>query len=356
MKRPCNWRRYATFVVAFSVVRGRLLTALVVALAAAPPASTGDVDRGEPRDLRIARPSDLRERPGAPYEEWLIRAVNPRTRHVVSIDIVRDPESDDLTANAASIPVGGPNVYSGFNWDRGAADAPTWRDDRSILRLARARGGWTLTASGPSLEGRLRIRHARAGGAATRWRFGHEAREGRRHLSWAAPVARGVASGTFAIRAWGDDAQVTMRGWRVSIEHWWGAFSRESKAYLAWRTHVVHQRGGVTWSLVGATRRNLVTEPGPANALWAGVLARTDANDTTMCRPRIRTRSADYVDGRSITGAIRARCGRRSVMIEEVLGSAIGYDLPLFSIGEGARVSARAGVGYGRSTWPCSRC
>jgi hypothetical protein len=334
-------------------VRWRSLTGLAIALIATPPAAASDVELGAPSALRTAKAADLRAKPGATYEEWLVRAVDPATLTVLTINIVRDPQDDTVLGSAAVVPVAQAHVDTSFSWDPALGGPPTWRGPATAVTLVRDHGGWTLTAAGPALEGRLRISDARPGGVAGRWRFGTEADKGERHLSWAEPVATGLADGSLAVREWDEHANVELRRWRITIEHWWGNFTRKSDTYFGWQTYVVHQRNGVTWSLVGANRADIVGGPGAVAARWFGVLVRTDRRGTTLCRPRIQRRSPTVTaDGRPVQAAVRARCGRRSVTIEGVARSDYERTAPLFGIGEGARVSAHGGVGYVRGISP----
>jgi hypothetical protein len=331
-------------------LRGRaVLCAAVVAVAAlvalVAVAPAGAVPPGAPAKLRVARPADLRAHPSARYEEWLIRASDPRSGRRVSFTVLRDGDLPDVSG--VFISPGEQPLDLGFNWRNPDADgATTWRGDEGrSLALARHGKGWTLTAEKTTFTGTIRIAHPRPGGAASRWTFSAWPDDGPGDLSWSEPIATGTADGTIAISTFdGTTAQVDMHGWRISVEHWWGRFSREWARYYRFQTYVLHEPHGAAWSLVGVNRADRGVGVGASEAQWRGVLVRTDRSGTSLCRPSIQR-------GREGT-AVRARCGRRSVTIEYVPGSSYGMSTYQYGAAEFGVRGGRRGFGAGRSISP----
>jgi hypothetical protein len=334
------------FVTSVRQVLRALPIGLLVALAGGAPAAAAPP--GAPAKLRVARAADLRAHVSAPYEEWLIRASDPRSGRRVSFTALRRT-SDPPDVRGLFIAPGEEPLDLGFDWRNPDADgATTWRGDEGrVLALRRHGSGWTLSAETKTFTGTIRIAHPRPGGAASRWTFSPAPGQGSGDLSWSEPIATGSADGSIAISTFdGRTAQFDMHGWRISVEHWWGRFSRDWQSYYRFQTYVLHEPHGAAWSLVGVNRLDRGVGIGASEAQWRGVLVRTGRRRTSLCRPSIqRSRKQP---------AIRARCGGRSVTIRQVPGS--GYDISTYQYGAGefGVRGGRNGFGAGRSISPLS--
>jgi hypothetical protein len=298
--------------------------------------------------LRVARPADLRAHVSAPYEEWLIRASDPHSGRRVSFTALRRT-SDPPDVRGIFVSPGEQPFDLGFDWRNPDADgATTWRgDDGRVLALSRHGSGWTLTAATTTFTGTIRIAHPRPGGAASRWTFPTVPDQGPGDLSWAEPIATGRADGTIAISTFdGRTARFETHGWRISVEHWWGRFSRDWQRYYRFQTYVLHEPNGAGWSLVGVNRRDRGVGIGASEAQWRGVLVRTTGRRTSLCRPSIqRSRKAE---------AVRARCGRRTVTFKQVPGSTYSLSTYQYGAGEFGVRGGSHGFGAGRSISPLS--
>lgn len=299
--------------------RGFACVLVLLGVAAGPAAA---LQPGAPRDVRTARPADAAPRSGALMEDWTVELVDPRSRAQVALRTFRSP--DEGSGARLDLNHGGRTL---------STDEIAFRP--AIVRRGRT---WTIRFSSPSSEGELRLRRARPGVTAQRWRLGREAGFANRvTLSWATPVATSHAAGSVRI----GDKTVDVRGWRASLEHRWGTFSRE---WLAWDhlgTGLIHTRGGSAWMLQGLNRRDLLTGAGARDAFWLGLLAHVTPTRTTFCRPRIVRRNwLVSLDGPVAVASFRASCGGHSVRFrrlpgEIVLGNEFG------ELGEDARASAR---------------
>jgi hypothetical protein len=285
----------------------RAIAALVLLSALAPStaAARDDVRLGAPAKLRTAAFADLRPQPNAREEKWVIRLFDPSTHRRLTLTSERRSES--IVKVLLETP-GQDYVDTAIPWDREVGPGLAWGDANNSLALTRdGRHGMTITGRGSSVEGQLRLRGVRHGGYASRWRFGTDFWGQPRDLNWAEPVATGNARGRLVLRDWDEHADVEIRDWRVSIEHWWGYLGEHDR----FQSYVLHQPHGAASTLVGALRPDLVFGNGAIDALWFGVLVRSDRDGVRLCRPRVHsTVGGAVLDGVLLTGAIRARCGR----------------------------------------------
>ena len=75
---------------------------------------------------------------------------------------------------------------------------------------------------------------------------------------------------------------IDLGGWRGSLEHRWGTFSRNWHAWDHAGTALVHTRGGSAWMLLGVNRRDLLTGAGARDAFWLGLLVRATPRGTEL--------------------------------------------------------------------------
>jgi hypothetical protein len=302
------------------------------ALTATAAVARDDVALGAPAQLRTARLADLDARPGAREEAWVIRLFDPKTHRRLTFNAER--RSEYLVKALLETP-GQPYVDTAIAWDGRSGNGRVWGDGDDSLALVRnGRSGMTLTGRGSEVEGQVVLSGLRPGAYASRWRFGTDFRGVTRELTWSEPVATATASGHLALRDWDQHADVDIRGWRVSIEHWWGYLSAQD----GFASFVLHQPRGRAWTLVGAPRPDLIFGPGAIDALWLAVLVRTDRHGVRLCRPRIhRLIAGVLVQGRPQPGATRARCAHRPVTFAETRGEDSGAtaDVGLHGTGGG---------------------
>ena len=287
--------------------------AALVGCVPATAAARNDVRLGAPAELRAARLADLRPQSHAREEQWLIRLFDPKTHRRLILAPERRTES--IVRALLETPRHG-HVDTAIAWDRQFGSPFAWGDaDDSLALKPSGRGGITVTGRGSAIEGELRLNHVRRGGYASRWRFGLDFRGQARELSWAEPVATATARGRLVLRDWDEHAELDIRGWRVSIEHWWGYLGELD----TFASYVLHQPDDAAWTLIGAPRPDLIFGNGAIDALWFAVLIRSDRHGVRMCRPRVhRTIGGAMLNGVSLRGAIRARCGRRRVTFTDV--------------------------------------
>jgi hypothetical protein len=301
-------------------MRRGVMFAVVLVLLLADPAAA--LQPGAPRSVRTARPGDAQPRARALMEDWTLELVDARSRAQIGLRVFRSP--DEGMGARLDLNHGGRTL---------STDDIAFRPD-----IVRRGGSWTVRFSSPTSEGEIRLRRARPGVTAQRWRLGREAGYADSvTLSWATPVATSRATGTVRI----GDKTVEMRGWRGSLEHRWGRISREWRAWDHLGAALVHARGGSAWMLQGLNRRDLLTGAGARDAFWLGLLVHVTPVRTTFCRPRIaRRRWSVSLDGPLAVTIIRASCGAHRVRFRQldgdiVLGSEFG------ELGQDARASAR---------------
>ncbi len=264
---------------------------------------------GAPRDLRVARPSDALPRPSARFEEWSVQYVDPRSLARAAFRVVRSPEG----GSEAQLVVHDrePVLQVAFPVAPAGRGRLAWSGPEGSARVVRRRDIWTVRLAFETASGVIRLRRARPGVTARRWRLGAEAGYAKQvSLSWSTPIVTSRVAGR--IRA--GDRSLRLRGWRASLEHRWGRFADDWRAWDHLSTAAVHTRGDSAWILHGMNRRDFVTGVGARDAFWLGVLVHATASRTTFCRPRIVRRG--WVLGFSGPlrhERIRAACAGRHV-------------------------------------------
>jgi hypothetical protein len=301
-------------------MRRAVLCAVLLGLLAFDSASA--LQPGAPRQVRTARPADAQPRSGALMEDWALELVHPRSRAQIALRIFRSPDEG-----------------SGARLDLNHGGRALSTDDIAYRPEIVHRGrSWTLRFSSPTSQGDVRLGRALPGITARRWRLGREAGFAEHvTLSWSTPVATSRAAGSVRI----GDQTVDLRGWRGTLEHRWGTFSRQWRAWDHLGAGLIHARGGSAWMLQGLNRRDLLTGAGARDAFWLGLLVHVTPTGTSFCRPRIvRRRWLVSLDGPLAVASFRAACAGRRVRFRRlngdiVLGSGFG------ELGEDARASAR---------------
>jgi hypothetical protein len=292
-------------------MRRAALAALLLAAVTADAAAA--LAPGAPRHVRTARAADAQPRPGVPAEDWTVELVDPRSKAYAALRVFRDP--DQGRRARLELRRGG----DGFTDDY-IAFPP------SISHSGRT---WTIRFSSESSDGEIRLTDARPGVTAQRWGLGREAGYAERvTMSWATPVVTARASGHIRLGTQTTD----IRGWRGSLEHRWGTYSRSWHAWDHAGTGLVHTRGGSAWMLLGLNRRAFLTGAGARDAFWLGLLVHATARGTSFCRPRIvRRRWLVSLDGPVAVERVSASCGgRRRVRFTRIDDTA----LPGNSFGE----------------------
>ena len=305
--------------------RALALGVLIAALAAQPALG---LPPGAPRHVRTARAADAQPRPGALSEDWMLELVDPRSKGYMGVRIFRSP--DEVRGVRLELSRGG----QGYVVDD-IAFAPS---------ISRRRGVWTIRFSSPSSDGEIRLARARPGVTAQRWQLGREAGFAEHvTISWATPVVTARVSGR--VRA--GSQTVDLRGWRGSLEHRWGTFSRDWRAWDHAGTALVHSRGGSAWMLLGVNRRDFLTGPGARDAFWLGLLVHATPSGTSVCRPRIVRRGwLTSIDGPAAVSRISASCRGRRVRFRRIADTA----LPGNSFG-GLGDESRARAHPGGAAW-----
>ena len=319
-------------------VRSFLAAALI--LVTAPAAAAAPL--GAPRDLRVARPADLRPHPGARTELWELLAVDPRTRRTLSVRMRRAPGLEEVDVFASGGP--GHSLRLAQTFQRGGD--PRFSGPGGTTTLSR--GGLTMT--GPEASGRVTLHGARPGPAARGWSLGPAARpagEVPTGLSWSVPVGPGTLRGELRLGA----ETLRVDGWRASVEHVWGSFDLTDRAWEYWDAYTVHGRRGEAWIAFGLNRTDTATGPGARDAQWLGVLGRVAGGRTRVCRPRVhRRRWAPAIDEHPGARELRARCGRLRVTLREVRDETTLWaddHVGFFEHADHARASG-GGIGFGR--------
>ena len=300
-------------------MRRAAIAALLLAVAAAEPAAA--LAPGAPRHVRTARPADAAARPRALSEDWMLELVDPRSKAYVALRVFRNPDEGQ-----------GARLEMNRGGDGFVAD-----DIAFAPAIARRGGAWTIRFSSARSDGEIRLARARPGATAQRWGLGREAGYADHvTMSWATPVATARVMGHVRIGA----QRVELGGWRGSLEHRWGTYSRNWRAWDHAGTGLVHTRGGSAWMLLGVNRRDFLTGPGARDAFWLRLLVRATPRGTSFCRPRIvRRRWLVSIDGPVAVGSFRASCGRRRIRFTRIADTA----LPGNSFGEfGDESRARA--------------
>jgi hypothetical protein len=183
-----------------------------------------------------------------------------------------------------------------------------------------------VDVAGPTLAGRLRVRHGWNGPAAFGWQLGTGVRDsgpGAVTLSWTVPIATSSISGALLL---GGTRPIEFRRWRASYEHGWGGLLFRDEQWQNWDQYVVHgRRAGEAWLVHGLNRVDIVTGPGARDAQWLGVLARVDTR-VRVCRPRVhRRRWITTADFESFAGRLRAACGGLRFAASDRAGIFTGY-------------------------------
>jgi hypothetical protein len=274
-------------------MRRAAIAALVLSAAAAEPAAA--LDPGAPRHVRTARAADMQPRTRALAEDWLLHLVDRHSAAHAGLRLFRSP--DEGRGVRLELRRGG-KVY--------VADDITYAPT-----IARTGPGWTIRFSSAGSDAEIRLAGAHPGVTAGTWLLGREAGFAEHvTMAWATPVATARVSGHLRV---GTDT-VDLRGWRGSLEHRWGTFSREWRAWDHAGTALVHTRGDSAWMLLGVNRRDFITGAGARDAFWLGLLVHTTPHGTSVCRPRIvRRRWFVSLEGPVAVGRIAATCGRRRV-------------------------------------------
>ena len=284
-------------------MRRAAIAALLLATAAEPAAALAP---GAPRHVRTARAADVQPRTGAPAEDWTVELVDPRSKMYAALRVFRDPEQGRRAR--IELTRGGDGLADDY-----IAYPP------AISRSGRA---WTIRFSSETSDGEIRLARARPGVTAQRWGLGREAGYAEHvTMSWATPVATARVSGHIRI----GDQTVDLRGWRGSLEHRWGTYSRNWRAWDHASTGLIHTRGGSAWMLLGVNRRDFLTGAGARDAFWLGLLVRATADGTSFCRPRIVRRRwlVSVTDGPVAVASVSASCGRRRVRFTRIEDTAL---------------------------------
>jgi hypothetical protein len=302
-------------------MRRALIAALVVAAATVDSAAA--LQPGAPRHVRTARAGDATPRAHALMEDWTISLVDPRSHAQVAVRLFRSP--DEGNGTRVELNHGGRSLST----DDFTARPPLTHRGRT----------WRLRFSSPTSSGEIRLRRSRPGVTAQRWQLGREAGFAKHvTLSWATVVATSTASESVRI----GDKTVNVDGWRGSLEHRWGTFSRDWRAWEHLSAGLIHTRGGSAWMLQGVNRRDFLTGAGARDGFWLGLLVHTTPSRTTFCRPRIVRRGwlPAGIDGPGAVTKVRASCGGHTVRFRRIpdtviLGSEFG------PLSEDSRAAAR---------------
>jgi hypothetical protein len=300
-------------------MRRAAIAALALAAVAAAPAAA--LAPGTPRHVRTARSADAGARPGALSEDWTVELVDPRSKAYVALRVFRNP--DEGRGARLELSRGGDGLVA---------------DDIAFApEISRSGGAWTVRFASAGSDGEIRLRRALPGVTAHRWGLGREAGYAEHvTMSWATPVATARVSGHVRV----GTRTVDLDGWRGSLEHRLGRYSRNLHAWDHAGTALVHTRGGSAWMLLGVNRRDFLTGAGARDAFWLGLLVRVTPGGTSFCHPRIvRRRWLVGIDGPSAVASFRASCGRRRIRFTRIKDTA----LPGNSFGElGDESRARA--------------
>jgi hypothetical protein len=301
--------------------RALALGVLMAALAAEPALALAP---GAPRHVRTARAADAQPRPGALAEDWMLELVDPRSKTYMGLRIFRSP--DEVRGVRLELSRGG----QGYVADD-IAFAPS---------IARRQGIWTIRFSSARSVGEIRLARARPGVTAQRWQLGREAGFAEHvTMSWATPVATARVSGRVRV----GTRSVDLGGWRGSLEHRWGTFSRDWRAWDHAGTALVHTRAGSAWMLLGVNRRDFLTGPGARDAFWLGLLVRATPSGTSVCRPRIVRRGwLTSIDGPAAVTRISASCPGRRVRFRRIADTALPGN-SFGGLGDESRARARPG-------------
>ena len=274
-------------------------------LAAAAPADAAR-PLGAPAEVRLARAGDVHARPGAMTEWWELAAVEPRSGAAVRVRMARGHRLDGVDVSVTSL---GRHYRLAQSVDPAQTRSPTSTGIEGTTTLQRSGRAWVLTMTGPLVSGRLTLTRVRRGPTALRWRLGEELRWPRFEpvdMNWSAFVATSRVTGSLTV----DGAPVRLDRWRGSLEHVWGRFTVDDRAWEFGNSWVVHQRGDGATLVFGVNRSDTMTGPGARDAQWLGVLARVRADRARVCRPTVRRRG--WVGGAPswlpYATELRARC------------------------------------------------
>ena len=301
------------------MLRAATLAVVVTAVAAQPALALAP---GAPRHVRTARPADVQPRPGAAAEDWTVELVDRRSNAYAALRIFRDP-----------------NQGRGVRLELARGGDGYVADDIAFApAISRSDRRWTIRFSSPSSDGEIVLARPRPGVTAGRWHLGREAGFAERvTMSWSTPVATARVSGHLRI----GTQRVELRGWRGSVEHRWGTFARDWRAWDHASTGLAHTRGGSAWMLLGLNRRDFLTGAGARDAFWLGLLVHATPSGTTFCRPRIVRRGwLASIDGPAAVAIISARCRDRRVRFSLLKGTSLPGN-SFGGLGDESRARAR---------------
>lgn len=300
-------------------MRRALVCAFAVLGLSAQPALA--LQPGAPRDVRTARPADANPRPGSRLEEWSIQLVDPRSAARIGVRIVRN--SEEGSGVQVVVQDRGQPLPLAFAVTPAARGRLAWTGPEGSARVTRRGDTWTLQLSSQTASGVIRLRRARPGVTARRWRLGAEAGYAKNvNVSWSAPVGTSRVTGRLRAR----DRSLDLRGWRATLEHSWGNIDRAWQAWDHLATGVVHTRGGA-WLLQGMNRRDLLTGSGARDAFWLGLLVHVTPARTIFCRPRMVRRGwLVGLDGPVGVTTVRAGCGGRRVRFRRLADTSAGRE------------------------------
>ena len=301
-------------------MRRGAICAVVLALLAAD--SSAALQPGAPRSVRTARAVDANPRAGALMEDWALELVDPRSRAQVALRIFHSPDEG-----------------RGARLDLNHAGRTLTTEDITSMPVITSHGrAWAISVTSPSSDGLIRLTRASPGVTAQRWRLGREAGFAEQvTMSWSTPVATSRVTGRLRI----GDKTVNLDGWRGSLEHRWGTFSRDWHAWEHLGAGIVHLRGGSAWMVQGMNRRDFLTGAGARDAFWLGLLVHATPRRTTFCRPRIVRRGwLAALAGPLAVERLTASCGRRRVRFRRIPDTVImGNEFG--EVGEDSRAGAR---------------
>lgn len=296
----------------------RAIAAVLVVTGLLGTAPLAEAKPGPPQSIRVARPVDALPRPSQLWEEWTVLLADPRSHRRVTFHVMRGSDGNEAKLL----------VYDGqysATAERGAFPAPAgraaWRlspEDSASLR--HGAGGWRLRVESADGSANIRLASPLPGVTAGRWRLGIDRTGvGPVHQSWSSPVASSRASG-FA-RA--HDRSARLDGWRGTVIHRWGYFSRNLSVWNHELT-ATSQRAGSGWLLFGLNRNNHPNETlRVRDRRWMGVLVRATPSGTGWCRPRITRRGWLYnPQGTFAADLTVARCGARRIAFTRPRGPA----------------------------------
>jgi len=271
----------------------RALLAAVLLLGVSPHVASA-APRGAPDRIGLARAADHRDRPGALSDRWTVRLLDPRSQGWLEITVAR--EFQERSVLVFGYDRAGEGVYQRFTVTQVAATSRTLDARGPDGGVAIRAGGRRIALTGPLASGKLRLRRARRGPAASGWRLGegfgpHPARFRPVTLSWSMPIATSTTRGALQLP---DGRRFRIDGWRASYEHGWGDILLGDGAWDYWNQAVVRDRRGGAWIAYGLNRVDTVTGDGARDAQWLGVLARVRGRGARVCRPRVIRRGWQY--------------------------------------------------------------